>query len=306
MTVAVPFVAYLVADQLHGSGVLAVLVLGLYLRSYGHPALTSGGWLLGRAVWRYADYLITSIVFVLIGFEFTAVLEDSPVDAASLRLAAWVVAVLVVVRFAWMFPAAALARVRRRLRLIATPYGVRETTIVAWAGMRGVVTVATALAMPLLTDAREPFPDRAQILFVALTCVLVTLVLQGLTLVPLVKALHVGGEVASAQDVARLRRHAIAAALDTVAATVAEQDVAEPVRRAVTLQYRGYLAAHEALGEARAPESDYSEELDQLLRRASEAEREVVLRARREGAVSPEVADEVLHDVETRALRDLG
>ena len=306
VTVAVPFVAYLVADRLHGSGVLAVLVLGLYLRSYGHPALTSGGWLLGRAVWRYADYLITSIVFVLIGFELTAVLEDSPVDAASLRLAAWVVAVLVVVRFAWMFPAAALARIRRRLRLVATPYGVRETTIVAWAGMRGVVTVATALALPLLTDAREPFPDRAQILFVALTCVLVTLVLQGLTLVPLVKALHVGGEVASAQDVARLRRHAIAAALDTVAATVAEQDVAEPVRRAVTLQYRGYLAAQEALGEARAPESDYSEELDQLLRRASEAEREVVLRARREGAVSPEVADEVLHDVETRALRDLG
>ena len=78
------------------------------------------------------------------------------------------------------------------------------------------------------------------------------------------------------------------------------------MRRAVTLQYRGHLAAQEALGEARAPESDYSEELDQLLRRASEAEREVVLRARREGAVSPEVADEVLHDVETRALRDLG
>jgi CPA1 family monovalent cation:H+ antiporter len=170
VTVAVPFVAYLVADQLHGSGVLAVLVLGLSLRSYGHPSLSSGGWLLGRAVWRYADYLITSIVFVLIGFELTAVLEDSQVDVASLRLAAWVVALLVVVRFAWMFPAAALARFRRRRRLVAIPYGARETAIVAWAGMRGVVTVATALALPFLTDAGEPFPDRHQIVFVALSC----------------------------------------------------------------------------------------------------------------------------------------
>lgn len=308
VTVAVPFVAYLVADQLHGSGVLAVLVLGLYLRSYGHPSLSSGGWLLGRAVWRYADYLITSIVFVLIGFELTAVLEDSQVDVASLRLAAWVVALLVVVRFAWMFPAAALARFRRRRRLVAIPYGARETAIVAWAGMRGVVTVATALALPFLTDAGEPFPDRHQIVFVALSCVLVTLVLQGLTLAPLVKALHVGGEVASKQDVARLRRQAIAAALDSVEATVAERDVPDPVRRAVTLQYRGYLAAQEALGAARTPagEADFSADLDRLLRRASEAEREVVLRARRRGEVSPDVADEVLHDVETRAVRDLG
>ncbi len=307
VTVTVPFAAYLVADHLHGSGVLAVLVLGLYLRSYGHPALTSGGWLLGRAVWRYADYLITSVVFVLIGFELTAVLEDSRVDVASLELAAWVVAVLVVVRFAWMFPAAALARARRRLRPAVTPSGVRETTIVAWAGMRGVVTVATALALPLLTDRLRPFPDRAQIVFVALVCVLVTLVVQGLTLAPLVKALGVGGGAATAQDVAALRRRAAAAALRAVEGTAADPEVPEAVRRAVMLQYRGYLAAQEALGEARAPmgEADYSADLDRLLRRASEVEREVVLRARRRGEVSPEVADEVLHDVETRAVRDL-
>jgi Na+/H+ antiporter len=307
VTVAVPFVAYLAADRLHGSGVLAVLVLGLYLRSYGHPALTSGGWLLGRAVWRYLDYLITCIVFVLIGFELTAVLEDSRVDVASLRLAGWVVASLVVVRFAWMFPAAALARARRRFQPAATPSGVRETTIVAWAGMRGVVTVATALALPLLTDQQRPFPDRAQIVFVALVCVLVTLVVQGLTLAPLVKALGVGGEAATARDVASLRRRAAAAALSAVEGTAADPEVPGAVRRAVLLQYRGYLAAQEALGEARGPagEADYSVELDQLLRRASEAEREVVLRARRQGEVSPEVADEVLHDVETRAVRDL-
>ena len=88
LTIAMPFATYLLAEQVEGSGVLAVLTIGLYLRSYGHPALTSGGWLLGRSVWRYADYLITSLVFVLIGFELTAVLKQSPVDGTTLALAA--------------------------------------------------------------------------------------------------------------------------------------------------------------------------------------------------------------------------
>ena len=77
VTLAAPFAVYLVAEQVHGSGVLAVLALGLYLRSYGHPAISSGGWLLGRAVWGFADYVITCLVFVLIGFELTDVLRRS-------------------------------------------------------------------------------------------------------------------------------------------------------------------------------------------------------------------------------------
>jgi len=86
VTLAVPFVAYLLADRLGGSGVLAVLTLGLYLRTYGHGAITSGGWLLGRAVWRYADYIVTSMVFVFIGFELTAVLEAEPLESGSIAL----------------------------------------------------------------------------------------------------------------------------------------------------------------------------------------------------------------------------
>ena len=91
ITLALPFGVYLLADHLEGSGVLAVLVMGLYMRSFSHSALTSGGWLLGRAVWRYADYIITSLVFVFIGFELTAVLENSPLDGRTIGLAGAVV-----------------------------------------------------------------------------------------------------------------------------------------------------------------------------------------------------------------------
>ena len=82
LTIAAPFAAFLLTEHFRGSGVLAVLALGLYLRQRGHPALTARGWLLGRSVWEYADFLITSLVFALLGFELTTVIEHSSTDRA--------------------------------------------------------------------------------------------------------------------------------------------------------------------------------------------------------------------------------
>ena len=311
VTLAVPFAAYLLAEQVHGSGVLAVLSLGLYLRSYAHPAISSGGWLLGRAVWQYADYVITNLVFVLIGFELTDVLATSRLDSGVLALAAAVIATLVALRLVWVFPAAALARARRRGPAADTPTGWRETLVAGWAGMRGVVTVATALALPVAIDSGGRFPDRDAIIVVGLCTVLVTLVVQGLTLSPLVRRLHIGVGGHRNRDVAALRRRAALAALDAIRAST-DADTPEPVRAAALLQYEGYLAAQEALVQARGdgPQPDdgsgYAEALSDLLRRAGEAERSVVIEARLSGEVSAEVADEVLEDVEARALRDLG
>ncbi len=306
VTVAMPFATYLAAEQVRGSGVLAVLTIGLFLRSYGHPSLTSGGWLLGRAVWRYADYLITSLVFVLIGFELTAVLKASPVDAHTIAVAATTVAVLVVVRFVWMFGVGSLAHLPQR-RPRSPGASRRETLVLSWAGMRGVVTVAAVLALPLTTQSSDQFPQRAEIVFVGLTCVLVTLVVQGLTLAPLVQALGVGTESGSVQAARDLRRRGVEAALEVVRSRRGE--VPEAVCHAVTLQYEGHLAAQEALQKARSGSDDESheraEQLKELLAETSEAERSLVLEARRNGEVSAEVADQVLSDVESRALRDV-
>lgn len=307
VTVAMPFVAYLVAEQVLGSGVLAVLTLGLFLRSFGHPALTSGGWLIGRSVWRFTDYLVTSFVFVLIGFELTDVLGASHVDRTTMALAAGTIVLLVVVRFAWIYPATYLERGRPSASP-ETPTDPRETAVAAWAGMRGVVTIATALALPDLTDAGRPFDDRATIVFIGLVCVLGTLVVQGLTLGPLVKALGVGTESDTVREAAELRLHAANVALEHVrGATQPRPD--DHVRRAVMLQYEGYIAAQDALGLAKGITTDDEradpEQLDRVLREANEIERDVVLAARRAGSVSSEAADEVLEDIEARAVRDL-
>ena len=309
ITVLVPFVAYMGAERLHGSGVLAVLVLGLFLRTYGHAATTSGGWLLGRAVWSYADYLITSLVFALLGFELVKVIGSAPVSSATVSLAVAVVSTLVVVRVVGVFASESFAARRAHRRDEPFPSGWRESTVVSWAGMRGVVTVATALALPATVEGGGAFPFRDEIVVVALVVVLVTLVVQGLTLGPLTSWLGVGRGSDESHELSDLRREAAQAALQDLRESPAES-IAEPVRRAATLQYEGYLSAQEALEDARRlepdDETDPPQQLREVLRRATDVERAVVLDARRRGLVSPGSADEALRDIEGRALRDFG
>lgn len=308
LTVALPFAVYLGAEHLHGSGVLAVLTLGLYLRTYAHRSLTSEGWLLGRAVWRYADYLITSLVFVFIGFELTEILRTSPDRRTALELAGWTCGVLIAVRFVWVLGASALFR--RRRRSDAVPLGGREAVVTSWAGMRGVVTVATALAIPGAIASGSAFPGRESIVVVALVTVLVTLVLQGLTLAPLVRWLHVGESGDTDNERRALRREAMTTVLDALDGQTGA-GYPDRVRHAVRLQYQGYLAAQDAIGTARRgrvhddADTGDDEAVGQLLRAVSEVERAVLLEARGRGSVSPEVADEVLDEVERRALRQL-
>jgi CPA1 family monovalent cation:H+ antiporter len=305
VTVLVPFVAYVGAEHLNGSGVLAVLVLGLYLRTFGHDATTSAGWLLGRAVWSFSDFLITSLVFALLGFELVAVIRSTETSSGTMGLAALVVGTIIVFRAAWIYPAAWLARFRARRRDSPLPTGWRESTVVAWAGMRGVVTVATAVALPTVVATGEPLPARDEVVTVALVAVLVTLVVQGLTLTPLTKYLHVGSDVDETAEVSALRIRATTAGLAQIRQEEASLD--EDVRRAAIAQYEGYLSAQETIASARARDDEDARRgraLESVLRRASDAERRHVLDARRRGDVSAASADEVLRDIENRALRD--
>ncbi|GAB3492152.1 cation:proton antiporter [Flexivirga lutea] len=309
ITAAMPFAVYLVAEHLHGSGVLAVLTLGLYLRSYGHRAITASGYVLGRSVWRFADFLITSLVFTLIGFELTGLLRSSHVTGSMLLVAGATIGTVVVLRAVWLYPAVLLARRRQLRRDVEAPYGLRETTVVVWAGMRGVVTIATTLALPMTIADGSGFPARATLTFTALCCVLITLLGQGLTLAPLVAALGVATTDRSADEVAGLRREAAAAALTSLREST-DDDLPEPARRAAIEQYEGYLAAQSALEftTSVADEEDPQRQVQALRRalsRAAEVERETILTARRTGRVSVAAADQVLDDLEARASSGL-
>ncbi|MGQ7294978.1 Na+/H+ antiporter [Quadrisphaera sp. KR29] len=304
VTVAVPFGLYLLAEQVEASGVLAVLAAGLYLRSTAFAESTSAGWLLGRAVWRYVDFAVSGLLFGFLGVELTRVLLGASLlgDGPTWRLAAAVVGVLVVTRAVVVFTASGLAGRRARREDSATPAGWRESAVTSWAGMRGVVTVATALALPQVVDDGGAFPFREEVVVVALVVVLVTLVLQGLTLAPVVRRLGVASDADPAADARRLHRATTEAALARLDALGGE--VPERVRHAVQEQYRSRLDYRAAVQELVDEGADGEHgQLREVLAMASEAEREAVLRARRRGEVSPAVADQVLLDVEARALR---
>lgn len=306
VTLAVPFAVYVVADELGASGVLAVLVAGLYLRATMSRELTSAGWLLGRSVWRYVDFAVSGLLFAFLGIELTSVLENASLlgETSTLGLAAAVIGVLVVSRSVVMFTASAVAGRRARLSGDPVPYGWRESAVASWAGMRGVVTVATALALPVALGDGSPFPAREVVVLVALLVVLATLVVQGLTLAPLVRRLGVGTEEGGPAETRELSRRAAEAALDTVRRA---DDVPDTVRRTVISQYEDRLRqrgqVQDLLDEGAVDGVPTATALGALLSRAAEAEREVVLEARRSGRVAPGTADRVLYDIEARARR---
>src|SRR4051812_699330 len=226
-----------------------------------------------------------------------------PDGGGPLRPAGGVIGVLVVGRALAMFSASGLAGRRARRQDSAAPYGWRESAVASWAGMRGVVTVATALALPLSVDGGGAFPSRDEVVLVALLVVVVTLVAQGLTLAPLIRRLGVASDADVGADVRRLQREVTAAALDRVRRA---DGVPEDVRAAVVRQYQARLGYREEVlqfVDSGRGGDDAARHLRGLLARASEAERDAVLEARRRGEVSPAAADDVLFDVEARALR---
>jgi CPA1 family monovalent cation:H+ antiporter len=221
------FAAYLAAEHLHVSGVLAAVTCGLVLGRQQHAAFTARTRLEAVAVWGFVEFVLTALVFILIGLQLRGILERltayDPWQLAVLGLA--VSAALIVSRFAWLVPAVWLPRALSpalRERDPMPPWS--HVAVLGWAGMRGVVSLAAALALP------AEFPGRDLILFLAFCAILATLVLQGTTLGPLIRRLGVSEPEAEAVSSAvtpeaiEARSQATVAAMAAVTETLDEAD----------------------------------------------------------------------------------
>lgn len=191
-----PFATYLLAERVHASGVLAVLVLALQINQFGSRSVSSKGRLIGRGVWEMIDFLLTGLSFVLVGLQLRSVLaglSSYPLGKVVLVTAAVCLAV-VVIRPIWVFGVAAvLRRFNLGLRPGESAAKVRwpGLTIVSWAGMRGVVSLAVALSLPHKLANGQPFPERDLIIFITFVVILITLIGQGLTLPLLIQRLGI-------------------------------------------------------------------------------------------------------------------
>ncbi len=186
LVLLMPFAAYGAADAAHGSGVLAVVTLALALSRHA-DAESAQTRLVSGMTWDIVELLVTGAAFAFVGLELRAVAAAVPGDlGALLGQAGLITALVIVARFAWIFPVATIdQRLRKRRDPEAEPVGWRERTIASWAGMRGVVTLAAVLALP------AGFPQRDRIVFLAFVVITATLLLQGLTLRLLVRRLGV-------------------------------------------------------------------------------------------------------------------
>jgi CPA1 family monovalent cation:H+ antiporter len=307
LTLLVPYVAFLAAEAAHISGVLAVVAAGLYLGHHGPGALSLAGRAQGRAFWSVVDLLLTGLAFLVVGLQLRTVITEGTFEhGPPVGTAAVVLLVLLAARAACVFPVALAGRMRADGE--AAPCGWREGLVVTWSGMRGVVTVATALALPAEVDSGGPFPYRADLLFVAFSVVVVTLLLHGLTLPWLVRRLDVGqpeeSEDAAEREVAA---QAISAALDRLPEVVADRDVDPEIVETVRGHYRDALAAldHEGReGTDTPPEVERLRRTRELDEEVLQIARDEALRLRADAAFDPRVVDRVIRRLELRVLGD--
>ncbi|MFJ6016208.1 Na+/H+ antiporter [Streptomyces sp. NPDC092952] len=297
LSLLIPFVAYAAAERVHASGVLAVVVVALYL---GHHSwqVDFATRLQEEAVWKMVAFVLESTVFALIGLQLPFVLKD--LGGYTAGEAVWyavaVFLAVVLVRFVWVYPATYLPRLlSRRIREREPDTDWTAPLIVGWAGMRGVVSLAVAFSVPFVMHDGAPFPARNLVMFLTFTTVIGTLVVQGLTLPVLVRVLKLPGRDAKAETLAEAQAQSQASAaaeerLDELLADPGNRLPGPLADRLRTVLERRRNAVWERLGAANPVTGESADDTyRRLSREAIDAEREVFVRLRDERHIDDEM-----------------
>jgi Na+/H+ antiporter len=304
LSLVTPFVAYVAAEEINGSGVLAVVVAGLLL---GHKApilQTATSRIAERLNWRTIQFLLENAVFLLIGLQARWVIGDVAAsgvptwDVVKLCVATFLA--VVVLRFVWVFPARYLLVRPGADPLTGRVPSWRYTTVLGWAGMRGVVTLAAAFAIPTSFEFRET------LVLTALVVAAGTLVIQGSTLPWLVRRLRLAAPDPREDALARaaLFEKATAAGLERLEQHTDDEDPFDTLDELRRRAAQRNTAAWERLGGTHPDEETPSEVYARLRLEMLDAEREKVLKVRSTGTIPHEVVEDVLAviDVEESML----
>lgn len=194
LTFLAPFIAYLAAEEVHVSGVLAVVTAGLFLAWHSSEVFSQQTRLQAQGTWSTILFILNGIIFILIGLQLPEILAN--IEGATfsdlLFYGVIVSATVIIGRIIWVYPGAYLPRwVSKKIRDTEPQTNLRLVTVVAWSGMRGIVSLAAALALPLTINGTNPFPNRSLIIFITFSVIFSTLVLQGLTLPSLIRWLGI-------------------------------------------------------------------------------------------------------------------
>ena len=310
LSVMIPYVAYLTAERAHASGVFAVVACGLYLSYRSTHLFSANVRLQAYGFWNALNFVLNGLVFVLIGLQLPQVLAG----IRGYRLSQLILygtifsALLIALRIMWMYPGTYAANfIRRRFLHQRHPMpSARAIFVVGWTGMRGVIALAAAMSLPETLPSGAPFPGRDLIIFLTFCVILVTLVLQGLTLAPLIRALGLAGQPQSDSDEREARRFILESALKHIEARPSDGDnhhLASAYSDA-RARYQRRLAAlgGQDYSELGFDPEDYAHVIDvglQLIR----LERQTAVRLRNEGRISDELLRKLERELDLNEAR---
>jgi monovalent cation/hydrogen antiporter len=309
ISIFVPYTTYLAAEAIHASGVLAVVASGLYLSRRSSQFFSPSVRLQANAVWNSLTFILNGLVFVLIGLQLPYVL--AAIKESSLpRLLLYgglFSAFLILLRLLWTFPSSYLSyflRARIFHQTVTRP-GTRQLFVVGWTGMRGVIALAAAISLPAELANGSPFPHRSLIVFLTFSVILVTLVLQGLTLPLLIRALGLAGASKPHSDERAARRLVLEAALRYL--EKCRQDDApdsDGLYEDLERHYRHRLANANTENDEQnqARRENYARYLD-LSRELVRIERETTLTLAAEGRIDDEIARELEQEFDLSEIR---
>ncbi|OBJ91429.1 Na+/H+ antiporter [Mycolicibacterium conceptionense] len=303
-----PFFIYLLAEEIHGSGVIAVVVAALLLGQRETQASYATR-LQDKAVWKALQLILESFAFLLIGLQLPKVISElAGISAATLAISSAAVLITVIgVRMVWVYATTYLPRLlSKRIRTHEPEPPRAQVFVVAWAGMRGVVSLAAAFGVPATTLAGDPFPGRPQLVFLTFVVVVGTLLLHGLTLPWFIRVLGAQGDEAHSDAIATAAAQdkAARAAAERLDELLAEQSATTdvPQRAADVLRAwntRRRNAAWERLGRG---DDDIGESPTSAFRRLRlemlAAERDTFIAERDAGHIDDEVLRTVLHGLD--------
>jgi monovalent cation/hydrogen antiporter len=310
ISILIPYTAYLAAEVAHASGVMAVVTCGLYLSRQSSHLFSASVRLQTRAVWDSLTFAINGLVFVLIGLQLPYVLAG--IREYGARQLVWYgvlfSVIVIVLRLLWMYPGAYLAYFIR-LQILHQHNmcpSAKQIFVVGWTGMRGVIALAAAISLPEALANGSEFPQRNLIVFLTFSVIFVTLVLQGLTLPPLIRALGLveghGSDVEEEQEARRIITSTALAHLEEARG----QDLPDfdSVYDDVARRYARRLASLTKEGaEGDAMSNRELQRYRNILGELLPLERKTAVRLRNEGRINDEVLRKIEHELDLSESR---
>jgi monovalent cation/hydrogen antiporter len=302
------YFAYLPAQAAGVSAVLAVVTVGVYVGWYTPELTTVQTRLQGDAVWEILTFMLNALLFGLVGLQLQPIVDSLQGRSTGSLIAdgAIVSAAVIITRIVWIFPATYLPRrMWKRIRE-RDPYPPwQHPALLGWAGLRGAVSLAAALALPLTTDSGAAFPQRSYVIYLAFCVILATLVLQGLTLPAVIRGLRLEDDGVSAKEETKARIHAAEAALGRLEELAGEdwvrEDTAERMRGAYRFRASRFAARFDNEDDGMIEER--SQSYQRLRRELLDAERRAVVELRRQGRINDEVMHRVQRDLDLEDAR---